>query len=80
MFKINRRNFVACLGAFSLGPVFGIDLAPKSTFKGEVKGRRLKLAAVGCGGMGGAATESLIAAGCELVAVCDVNPGAFDRW
>ena len=30
MFKINRRNFVACLGAFSLGPVFGIDLAPKS--------------------------------------------------
>ena len=65
MFKINRRNFVACLGAFSLGPVFGIDLAPKSAFKGEVKGRRLKLAAVGCGGMGGAATESLIAAGCE---------------
>ena len=41
MFKINRRNFVACLGAFSLGPVFGIDLAPKSAFKGEVKGRRL---------------------------------------
>ena len=80
MFKINRRNFVACLGAFSLGPVFGIDLAPKSAFKGEVKGRRLKLAAVGCGGMGGAATESLIAAGCELVAVCDINPGAFDRW
>ena len=78
MFKINRRNFVACLGAFSLGPVFGIDLAPKSAFKGEVKGRRLKLAAVGCGGMGGAATESLIAAGCELVAVCDINPDYRD--
>ena len=80
LFEINRRNFVASLGAFTLASYGAIDIAPKSTFKGEVKGRRLKLAAIGCGGMGGAATESLINAGCDLVAVCDVNPGAFDRW
>ena len=78
---LRRRGFIAGLGAFSLGTVFGaIDLAPKSEFKGELKGRRLKLASVGCGGMGGAATESLIASGCDLVAVCDVNPAAFDKW
>lgn len=76
---VSRRCFVASLGAASLVG-YGIDLAPKSDFKGQVKGRRLKLAAVGCGGMGGAATSSLIAAGCDLVAVCDVNPGAFDQW
>ena len=79
-FMLNRRNFVASLGAFSVGVAFGVDIAPKSSFKGEVKGRRLKLAAVGCGGMGGAATNSLISAGCDLVAVCDVNPAAFDQW
>ena len=61
---LRRRGFIAGLGAFSFGTAFGaIDLAPKSEFKGELKGRRLKLASVGCGGMGGAATESLIAAG-----------------
>ena len=70
LFTINRRNFVASLGAFSCGAAFGIDLAPRADFKGEVKGRRLKLAAVGSGGMGGAATASLISAGCDLVAVC----------
>lgn len=81
LFTVNRRTFLAGLGSFSLAASCGaIDLAPKSTFKGEVKGRRLKLASVGCGGMGGAATESLIGAGCDLVAVCDVNPGAFDKW
>ncbi len=80
MFQLNRRNFVASLGAFSLGTAFGIDIAPKSSFKGEIKGRRLKIAAIACGGMGGAATSSLISAGCDLVAVCDVNPKAFDQW
>ena len=81
LFTVNRRAFLAGLGAFSVHAGFGaIDVAPKTQFAGEVKGRRLKLAAVGCGGMGGAATESLIGAGCDLVAVCDVNPAAFDRW
>ncbi len=80
LFEVNRRNFVACLGAFSIGSVFGIDLAPESKFKGEVKGRKLKLAAIGCGGMGGAATKDLIRAGCELVAICDIDPTPFDRW
>ena len=81
LFESNRRGFLAGLGAFALAPAFGaIDIAPKSTFKGEVTGRRLKLAAIGCGGMGGAATESLISVGCDLVAICDVNPGAFDKW
>lgn len=79
-FMFNRRNFLASLGAFSIGSAFGIDLAPKTAFKGEVKGRRVKLAAIGCGGMGGAATISLLAVGCDLVAVCDINPEAFDQW
>ena len=80
LLSVNRRTFVFGLGAFAVGACGAIDLAPKSTFKGEVKGRRLKLASVGCGGMGGAATESLIGAGCDLVAVCDIDPTAFDKW
>jgi len=78
--NLNRRAFVASVGSFAAATYAGPDLAPKTTFSGKVEGRRLKLAAIGCGGMGGAATESLIAAGCDLVAVCDVNPAAFDRW
>ncbi|MBO7721341.1 MAG: Gfo/Idh/MocA family oxidoreductase [Kiritimatiellae bacterium] len=78
--NINRRMFATCLLAILVGTAFGVDVAPKSDFSGEIKGRRLKIAAVGSGGMGGAATESLINAGCELVAVCDINPTAFDRW
>ena len=81
LFTMNRRGFLTGLGAFTLHTSFGaIDIAPKSSFAGEIKGRRLKLAAIGCGGMGGSATESLISAGCDLVAVCDVDPKAFDRW
>ena len=80
MFQISRRSFMFGLGAFSLSPVFGVDIAPKSTFSGDIKGRRLKIASIACGGMGGSATSSLISAGCDLVAVCDVNPGAFDHW
>ena len=78
---LSRRSFLAGIGAFALLPSFGeIDIAPKSSFSGAITGRRLKMASIGCGGMGGAATESLIATGCDLVAVCDVNPTAFDRW
>ncbi len=80
LFEMGRRGFLTGLGAFSIGSVFGIDLTPESKFQGEVKGRKLKLASIGCGGMGGAATNDLIGAGCELVAVCDINPTAFDRW
>ena len=80
VFSVNRRGFIAGLGAFALSSYGAIDLAPQSSFKGEIKGRRLKIASVGCGGMGGAATKSLIAAGCDLVAVCDVDPKAFDAW
>ena len=81
LFSMSRRSFVAGLGAFaSMGPLFAVDIAPRSEFKGEIKGRRLKLAAIGSGGMGGAATQSLIDAGCELVAVCDINPDAWKNW
>ena len=81
-FTLSRRNFVAALGAFAIAgyAADATDLAPKTAFTGVVKGRRLKLASVGCGGMGGAATGSLIDAGCDLVAVCDIDPRAFDRW
>ena len=80
MFEFSRRSFVASLGAFAVGSAFGVNIAPQSKFEGKVTGRRLKLAAIGCGGMGGSATQSLIDAGCDLVAVCDVNPDAFKRW
>ena len=57
MFMSNRRSFLVGLGAVAaVGPAFGaIDIAPKTGFTGKVTGRRLKLASVGCGGMGGAA-------------------------
>jgi predicted dehydrogenase len=78
---LNRRSFLTGLGAFSFGTAFGaIDLAPKTAFTGKLTGRKITLASVGCGGMGEAATKALIDAGCELVAVCDVNPAAFDAW
>ena len=80
LFTLNRRSFVAGLGAFSFGAYGAIDLAPTTDFKGDVKGRRLKIASIACDRMGGGATESLIKAGCDLVAVCDINPKAFDRW
>lgn len=82
LFISDRRSFLVGLGAFAaVGPSFGaIDIAPKTAFSGKLTGRVLKLASVGCGGMGGAATEALVSAGCELVAICDVNPAAFDRW
>jgi len=80
--KSNRRQFLTGLGAFAVASSASaaIDIAPKTAFSGSVTGRRLRLASVGCGGMGGAATEALISAGCELVAVCDIDPTAFDRW
>lgn len=80
-FVSTRRGFVAGCGAFgfSVG-AYGIDLAPSDSFKGKIKGRKLKIAAVGCGGMGRAATQSLINAGCELVAVCDIDPTMFSHW
>ena len=80
LFSLNRRSFVAGLGAFSFGAYGAIDLAPTTDFKGAVKGRRLKIASIACDRMGGGATESLIKAGCDLVAVCDINPGACARW
>ena len=80
LFTMNRRGFLLGLGAFTLNGFAAIDIAPKTGFSGEVKGRRLKLASVGCGGMGGSATSDLINVGCDLVAVCDINPAAFDHW
>lgn len=80
-FISTRRGFVFGFGAFGLSfGASGIDLAPKDSFKGKIEGRRLKIASIGCGGMGKSATESLISAGCDLVAVCDIDPTAFDHW
>ena len=80
LFAMNRRGFLLGFGAFTLNGFAAIDIAPKTGFSGEVSGRRLKLASVGCGGMGGSATSDLINVGCDLVAVCDINPKAFDHW
>ena len=81
-FAVNRREFVLGAGALGLSVCAAPahDIAPKSAFSGAVTGRRLKIAAIGSGGMGGAATESLISAGCDLVAVCDIDPVSFDKW
>ena len=80
-FISTRRGFMFGCGAFSLSVgAAGIDLAPKDSFKGKIEGRRLRIASIGCGGMGRSATESLISAGCDLVAVCDIDPAAFDHW
>ena len=81
-FFSSRRGFLLGLGSFAaVGTSFGaIDIAPKSSYEGKLTGRRPKLASVGCGGMGSAATDALISAGCDLVAVCDINPSAFDMW
>ena len=92
---INRRDFLFGIGALSVTSGIsgcgtfggsdadmaqGVDIAPKTSFTGKLTGRRLTLASVGCGGMGASATQALIDAGCDLVAVCDINPKAFDKW
>ena len=81
-FTPTRRGFLLGFGAFglSLGASGAIDLAPQDSFNGKIAGRRLKMASIGCGGMGRGATESLISAGCDLVAVCDIDPSMFDHW
>ncbi|MBE6398357.1 MAG: Gfo/Idh/MocA family oxidoreductase [Lentisphaerae bacterium] len=80
-FISTRRGFMFGCGAFSLSVgAAGVDLAPKDSYKGKIEGRRLRIASIGCGGMGRSATESLISAGCDLVAVCDIDPAAFDHW
>ena len=80
-FAPSRREFMFGAGALGLTLCAEkIDLAPQDKFKGKVAGRKLKIASVGCGGMGRGATESLISAGCELVAVCDIDPRMFDHW
>ena len=80
----SRRAFMLGLGMFglSLGAAGanGANLAPKDKSSGTIEGRKLKIAAIGCGGMGKGATSSLIGAGCELVAVCDIDPAAFVFW
>ena len=78
--SVTRRGFMFGASAFGLAAYAGHDIAPKSAFSGKITGRHLKIASIGCGGMGGSATESLISAGCDLVAVCDIDPSAFDRW
>lgn len=78
---VSRRNFLTGFGAFSFGSAFGaVDIAPKTEFTGTLTGRKITLASIGCGGMGGSATQALIDAGCELVAVCDVDPKACASW
>ena len=80
-FISTRRGFVFGCGAFGLSfGAAGIDLAPKDSYDGKIEGRRLKIASIGCGGMGKGATESLISAGCDLVAICDIDPTMFDYW
>ena len=65
----SRREFMLGLGVFGLS--FGAAGAT---------GIKLKIAAIGCGGMGKGATNCLISAGCELVAICDIDPAAFEFW
>ncbi len=77
MFMTNRRTFM--FGAGALGICLCAD-ANAAAQKSGSKPRELKIASIGCGGMGGAATASLLSSGCELVAVCDIDPSAFDRW
>ena len=80
----SRREFMLGLGVFGLSfgaaGATGINLAPEDKFKGKIEGRKLKIAAIGCGGMGKGATNCLISAGCELVAICDIDPAAFEFW
>ncbi len=79
--QMTRRGFVCGFGMFSLSLYAAKhDLAPRDDFKGVVKGRKIRIASIGCGGMGGGATRSLMSAGCEIVAICDINPKAFDSW
>ncbi|MCQ2388584.1 MAG: Gfo/Idh/MocA family oxidoreductase [Kiritimatiellae bacterium] len=69
---ISRRGFLGGVSALALGGC--ATTAPKKLDK-------IRLASVGCGGMGGSATRALLAQkGVELVALCDVNADAFASW
>ena len=44
---VTRRGFMLGAGAFGVAAcAAGHDIAPKSAFTGEVRGRRLKIAAI----------------------------------
>ncbi len=74
---IDRRQFMAGAGAFGLSALAYVHAGAQNRTQ---TARRLKLAAIGCGGMGGVATHCLIKAGCELVALCDIDPISFQKW
>jgi predicted dehydrogenase len=80
LFVPSRREFMLGLGAFGVSfGATGMD-ALSNQASGNKCERRLKIASIGCGGMGKGATDRLIAEGCDLVAICDIDSSMFDYW
>ena len=65
---LSRRRFVAST-ALALGGPLLLRGAPSST----TANRRFRLAVVGCGARGCGVMKNLLAAGAELVALCDAD-------
>ena len=76
----SRREFMLGLGAFGVSfGATGLEVSSNGA-SGSTCERRLKIASIGCGGMGKIGTDRLIAEGCDLVAVCDIDSSMFDYW
>ncbi|HUW63013.1 MAG TPA: Gfo/Idh/MocA family oxidoreductase [Candidatus Bathyarchaeia archaeon] len=70
---VTRRGFFTMVG----GAVVGATLAPRGW---AAASERVRLALIGCGGMGNRHLESLLTnPACEVVAVCDVNRPRYEE-
>ena len=70
----NRREFLGTMGAG-----LTVGLAYNQFAIAQSPGERIRLAVLGCGGQGANHARTFAEqAGCEVVAVCDVDPGRRD--
>lgn len=70
--SLDRRRFLGALGR-GIGAGAALSLAPRMARASVAPSERVRLALVGCGGMGNRHLDSLVRrTDCQVVAVCDV--------
>lgn len=80
--SMTRRTFVTFLGKAAAGGLACSALAGGRRAHARVGANdRVRLAVLGCGGMGGRHVEALcVSEQCDLVALCDVAAPRYEHW
>lgn len=77
--EVSRRNFIKTAGIGSMGVIAAPYIAPGSWIRAS-PGDTVRHAVIGTGSKGAGHCKQFAAEkGCELVAVCDVDPGRLDK-